>query len=61
VTQSGGGVIAFTLTADNDLPSAAYAGLDAKVGMGDVQIAAAGVGPWDGFTRYVIFGSGRPR
>jgi len=61
VTQSGRGVIAFTLTADNDLPSAAYAGLDAKVGMGDVQIAAAGVGPWDGFTRYVIFGSGRPR
>ena len=61
VTQSGRGVIAFTLTGDNDYPSAALAGLDAKGGMGDVQVAAAGAGPWDGFTSYVIFGSGRPR
>jgi hypothetical protein len=61
VTESGRGVIAFTLTGDNLFPSAAYAGLDAKVGMGDVQVAAAGAGPWDGFTSYVIFGSGRPR
>ncbi|HEY7127284.1 MAG TPA: hypothetical protein VH540_25350 [Ktedonobacterales bacterium] len=61
VTASGRGVIAFTLTGDNNYPSAAFAGLDAKVGMGNVQIAAAGVGPWDGFTSYVIFGSGRPR
>jgi len=29
--------------------------------MGDVSVAAAGVGPWDGFTSYVAFGSGRPR
>ena len=61
VTQSGRGVIAFTLTGDNDYPSAALAGLDAKVGIGNVQVAAAGAGPWDGFTSYVIFGSGRPR
>jgi hypothetical protein len=61
VTQSGRGVIAFTLTGDNDYPSAALAGLDAKGGMGDVQVAAEGAGPWDGFTSYVIFGSGRPR
>jgi hypothetical protein len=61
MTQSGRGVIAFTLTGDNDYPSAAFAGLDAKVGMGNVQVAAAGAGPWDGFTSYVIFGSGRPR
>ncbi|HEY7347829.1 MAG TPA: hypothetical protein VH599_05875 [Ktedonobacterales bacterium] len=61
VTQSGRGVIAFTLTGDNTFPSAAFAGLDAKVGMGNVQIAAAGAGPWDGFTSYVVFGSGRPR
>jgi hypothetical protein len=61
VTTSGRGVIAFTLTGDNNYPSAAFAGLDAKVGMGTVQIAAAGVGPWDGFTSYVTFGSGRPR
>lgn len=61
VTTSGRGVIAFTLTGDNNYPSAAFAGLDAKVGLGNVQIAAAGVGPWDGFTSYVTFGSGRPR
>jgi hypothetical protein len=61
VAQSGRGVIAFTLTGDTDYPSAAFAGLDAKVGMGNVQVASAGAGPWDGFTSYVIFGSGRPR
>jgi hypothetical protein len=61
VTDSGRGVIAFTLTGDTDFPSAAYAALDAQVGMGDVSVAAAGVGPWDGFTSYVAFGSGRPR
>jgi hypothetical protein len=61
VTPSGRGVIAFTLTGDNNFPSAALAGLDAIAGMGSVQEAAAGVGAWDGFTSYVIFGSGRPR
>ena len=61
VTPSGRGVMTFTLTGDNDFPSAAFAGMDAKVGMGNVQVAASGAGPWDGFTSYVIFGSGRPR
>jgi hypothetical protein len=61
VTDGGRGVIAFTLTGDNNYPSAAFAGLDAKAGMGTVQIAAAGAGAWDGFTSYVTFGSGRPR
>jgi hypothetical protein len=61
VTDSGRGIIAFTLTGDSDYPSAGYASLDAKIGMGDVSVAAAGAGPWDGFTSYVVFGSGRPR
>jgi hypothetical protein len=61
VTESGRGVIAFTLTGDSNFPSAAFAGLDAKVGIGDIQIAAVSAGPWDGFTSYVRFGSGRPR
>jgi hypothetical protein len=61
VTDSGRGIVSFTLTGDNDYPSAAYSPLDAKVGMGDVGVAQAGAGPWDGFTSYVIFGSGRPR
>ena len=61
VTQSGRGVIAFTLTGDSNYPSAAFAGLDDKVGMGDIQIAGPGAGPWDGFTSIVAFGAGRPR
>ena len=61
VTDSGRGVISFTLTGDNNFPSAAYAPLDAHVGMGDVHIAQAGAGSWDGFTSYVQFGAGRPR
>ena len=61
MTSSGRGVIAFTLTGDSDYPSAALAGFDAKAGMGTVQIAAAGAGPWDGFTSYIQFGAGRPR
>jgi hypothetical protein len=61
VTNSGRGVIAFTLTGDSDFPSAAFAGLDSTGGMGNVEVAAAGAGPWDGFTSYVVFGSGRPR
>lgn len=61
VLGNGRGVLAFTLTGDNDYPSAAFASLDSLVGMGDVHVVAAGPGPWDGFTSYVIFGSGRPR
>ena len=60
VLENGRGVLSFTLTGDNNYPSAAYASLDAKVGMGDVHVAAAGAGPWDGFTSYWAFG-GRPR
>lgn len=61
VTKSGRGVIAFTVVGPNDHPSAGYAGLDAKVGAGDVHIAAAGAGPWDGFTGIPYLGGGRPR
>jgi len=37
MTQSGRGVVAFTLTGDSDYPSAALAGLDAKAGIGSVE------------------------
>jgi hypothetical protein len=33
-------------------PSAGYASIDAKIGVGDIQIAAEGRGPDDGFTGY---------
>ena len=42
VHDNGRGIMSFTLTGDNDFPSAAYAPLDAKVGMGDVSVAASG-------------------
>jgi len=61
VTQSGRGVITFTVVGPNDYPSAGYAGLDAKMGAGSVHIAAAGAGPWDGFTGIPYLGGGRPR
>jgi len=61
VTQSGRGVIAFTVVGPNDYPSAGYASLDAKAGAGDVHIAAAGAGPWDGFTGIPYLGDNRPR
>jgi hypothetical protein len=61
VLGNGRGVLAFTLTGDLDYPSAAFASLDSKIGMGSVHVVAPGIGPWDGFTSYKVFGSGRPR
>jgi len=52
VTQSGRGVIALTLSGDNDYPSAAYAAIDAIAGVGDVHVVAAGAATDDGFTSY---------
>ena len=60
VTESGRGVIAFTLVGNDHFPSAGYASLDAKIGAGPVHVAADGVGPQDGFTEYLQF-SKRPR
>jgi hypothetical protein len=63
VTQSGRGVVGFTVLGNDYYPSAGYAGIDAKVGIGDLHIAAEGVGPDDGFTGYHPFASfgSRPR
>ena len=60
VTKSGRGVVAFTLVGPDYFPSAGYTSLDAKIGVGDIHIAGAGAGPWDGFTGYLPF-SARPR
>lgn len=57
VLPNGRGVIGFTVTGPDYYPSAGYAGLDATIGAGDIHIAAAGLGPQDGFTEY----GGRPR
>lgn len=69
VTPSGRGVIAFTLlgaggtTNPGNFPTSAFAAVDALVGAGAIQTAAAGLGPEDGFTAYKIFvgSSGRNR
>jgi hypothetical protein len=52
VTQSGRGVMAFTVVGDDHYPSAGYAGIDSIIGVGDIHIAAEGLGPDDGFTGY---------
>jgi hypothetical protein len=52
VTQSGRGIMAFTLVGSDHYPSAAYTSIDAKVGAGDIHVAAEGAGPDDGFTGY---------
>lgn len=63
VTPSGRAVMAFTVLGNDHYPSAGYAGVDAKIGVGDLHIAAEGLGPDDGFTGYhptASFGT-RPR
>jgi hypothetical protein len=61
VTASGRGVMAFTVVGNDYYPSAGYAAIDAQVGVGDVHIAAAGLGPSDGFTSYKAFVGNPPR
>ena len=52
VNEQGVGAIAFSLLGPNDYPSAAYAPFNAKRGTDAIHVAAAGVGPDDGFTAY---------
>lgn len=52
VTNSGRGVMAFTVVGDDHYPSAGYTSMDAVIGAGDIHIAAEGVGLDDGFTGY---------
>ena len=61
VNGSGRGVMAFTLVGNDYFPSAGYTSLDAKIGAGDIHVAAAGVGPQDGFTGYYPFSARRVR
>jgi hypothetical protein len=56
VNENGAGAIAFSLLGTNDYPSAAYAPFDVKSGVGSIHVAAAGLGPDDGFTGYVAEG-----
>jgi hypothetical protein len=62
-TEDGRGVMAFTVLGNDHYPSAGYAGVDARNGLGDIHIAAEGAGPDDGFTGYnpVAANGTRPR
>lgn len=60
VNENGVGAIAFTMLGTNDYPSAAYAPFDAKSGVGSIHVAAAGVGPDDGFTGYAAYNAPNP-
>jgi len=60
-TASGRGVIAFTLVGADNYPSAGYAPIDAKLGAGDIHVAAPGLGPADGFTSYKYYVGDPPR
>jgi hypothetical protein len=71
VTPGGKGVMAFTVVGNDYYPSAGYAVLNAREGEDgedgavDVQIAALGLGPQDGFSGYHYYdpspGAHRPR
>jgi hypothetical protein len=52
VNGSGRGAMAFTLVGADHYPSAAFVSMDEKIGAGDIQVAAEGAGPDDGFTGY---------
>jgi hypothetical protein len=61
VLPNGRGVMAFTLVGQNFYASAAYTSIDEHRGTGDIHVAAAGLGPDDGFTSYKAFVGDPPR
>lgn len=64
ITPSGRGVLAYSLSGQNDYPSTAYSLITAGDTLSPtVHIARAGVGPQDGFSEYQDFGTAnyRPR
>lgn len=61
IGANGKGAIAFTVVGEDYYPSAGYATIDAAGNVGPVHIAAAGLGPSDGFTSYKAFVGDPPR
>jgi hypothetical protein len=62
VTNSGRGAMVFTMLGDDHYPSAAFAPIDAQVGVvGDITVIEEGSGPTDGFTSYKAFVGSPPR
>ena len=61
IGANGKGAIAFSVMGDGFYPSAGYALIDANGAVGPVSVAAAGLGPADGFTSYKAFVGNPPR
>ncbi len=61
LNSSGKGAIAFTVVGETHYPSAGYVTIDANGNVGPIHIAAAGLGPSDGFTSYKSFVGDPPR
>ena len=61
MTAGGKGAIAFTVVGEDYYPSAGYATIDAGGSVGPIHVAAAGLGPDDGFTSYKAFVGDPPR
>ena len=58
---NGKGAIAFTVVGEDYYPSAGYATINADGSVGPIHVAAAGLGPDDGFTSYKAFVGDPPR
>lgn len=56
VTASGLGVMTFTVVGPDYYPTVSYTRIDAKHGVGKVQMAASDGVPLDGFSGYTLFG-----
>ncbi len=61
MTAKGKGAIAFTVLGEDYFPSAGYVTINSKGSVGPIHIAAAGIGPDDGFTSYKAFVGDPPR
>ena len=59
VRPDGKGVMAFTLVGRDFYPSAAFASIS-ESGVGPIQVAAAGLGPADGFTGTAVYNAPNP-
>lgn len=58
---NGKGAIAFTVMGEDYYPSAGYVTINTNGSVGPIHIAAAGLGPTDGFTSYKAFVGDPPR
>jgi len=59
VTESGKGVMTFTLSGPDFFPSAAFVKVNGKTGAGNVQVIGPGVAPEDGFSGYAALGGAK--